>query len=482
MLKIKKGLFWIFFAFIAVILAMNVGFNFVYRNIFGYVVGIIYCGAVFLMCKKYSKCEKLQGVKSVYILAALVVTGFALRLGYALFSKAVPVSDYATMFGAAKSLAEGYNPFELGSYFHRFTHMTAFTYVCGLLFKAFGVNLFLVKVINIFMSCVCIVLMYFISKKLFGKNAGILSAVIYTFFPASIAYCSVFATENFAMPFLLLSLYLVICAYKSEKTRVCFYYMAAAGVVLSIGCLFRSVWPFFLCAYLISVLILFRGFLRKTSIVALLLTFVIVFQAVSSFFYNTGVTKYRLEKSAVPYSVYVLVGLNFETNGAYSAEDQGIYYEVGGDTEKMNEVVKERIIKRVTENPLKIIPLMCVKTVMIFGQGEFNGFYWSYGSNGMEFDDPRLVFFYNIASMYFIMLLIGIMFVLKCYKYSGRICLLSLLILGFEAGLMLMEIQSRYSYSVAFVFVILASAFVFEDLDSLNKKKEKVECDDKEIL
>lgn len=479
MLNIKKGLFWIFFAFIIVIMAINIGFNIFYSNIYGYIVGILYSGGVFWICRKYSKSEKLQNIKSVYIIGVLIVVGFALRLGYANFSKAVPVSDYATMFQASKAYAAGNNPFVLGSYFHRFTHMTTFTYVCGLLFKTFGVNLYLIKIISIVMSCICIVLMYFISKKLFGKNAGILSAVLYTFLPPSIAYCSVFATENFAMPFLMLSLYLVICAYKSEKIRNAFIYMAISGIVLSVGCLFRSVWPFYISAYLISVIILFKGVLKKLSVVALLLTFVIVTQLVSNYYYNTGVTQYKLEKSAVPYSVYVLVGLNYETNGAYNAEDQVIYYEVNGDTEKMNEVVKERIVERIKENSFKLIPLMFIKTAMIFGQGEFNGFYWSYGDEGMAYEHPERVFFYNIASIYFVMLLIGILYVLRRYKYSGRICLLSLLILGFEAGLMLMEIQARYSYSVVFVFVIIASAFVFEDLE---KKKEKVECDAKEVL
>jgi len=36
------------------------------------------------------------------------------------------------------------------------------------------------------------------------------------------------------------------------------------------------------------------------------------------------------------------------------------------------------------------------------------------------------------------------------------------MILGFEAGLMLMEVQPRYTYSVAYVFVICASMAICE--------------------
>ena len=35
------------------------------------------------------------------------------------------------------------------------------------------------------------------------------------------------------------------------------------------------------------------------------------------------------------------------------------------------------------------------------------------------------------------------------------------MILGFEGGLMLMEVQSRYTYSVAYVFVIIGAMSVY---------------------
>ena len=46
-------------------------------------------------------------------------------------------------------------------------------------------------------------------------------------------------------------------------------------------------------------------------------------------------------------------------------------------------------------------------------------------------------------------------------KYKSLLCLLCLMILGFEGGLMLMEVQSRYTYSVAYVFVIIGAMSVY---------------------
>ena len=49
----------------------------------------------------------------------------------------------------------------------------------------------------------------------------------------------------------------------------------------------------------------------------------------------------------------------------------------------MAEVVKERLIKRISDNKEKIVPLLFKKTNTIFGYGEFNSVYWSYGNNGV---------------------------------------------------------------------------------------------------
>lgn len=46
-------------------------------------------------------------------------------------------------------------------------------------------------------------------------------------------------------------------------------------------------------------------------------------------------------------------------------------------------------------------------------------------------------------------------------KYKSLLCLLCLMILGFEGGLMLMEVQSRYTYSAAYVFVIIGAMSVY---------------------
>ena len=477
-MKVLRNTFlYIFMLFILVILGMNV-FNFYVSHpsfkeffcAFGYVA------FTFLIVFYIQRTKNLDTKKSIIILLSLILIGFVIRLLYALYVKCEPISDYETMRRSALQVAKGdFSPFGQHTYFHRFVHMTNFTLVCGVLFKIFGENIFVVKMVSIILSCVCIFVMYLIGKKLCDKRMGLTLSAIYTFFVPAIAYTSVFTSENFAMVHLLLSLYFVISAYKRETLKNTVIDMLIAGVFLAFGCLFRGVAPFYLSAYVIATFTVFAKKTKLLSVVSLLVAFFTMYNAVSLTLYHTGITTYKLSDGDVPFTVYMLVGFNFETNGMFSAEDQGIYYEVNQDKEKMAKVVKERLIKRIKENPEKIIPLMFKKTNTIYGYGEFNSVYWSYENNGNEGEKHNIGIFYKTASLYYILLLILTLYGAVFTKNKSLYCILSLMILGFEAGLMLMEVQPRYTYSVAYVFIICASMAISEmkqkPLTNLIKKR-----------
>lgn len=464
-MKVVRNTFlYIFMLFIIVILCMNV-FNFYvasssFKDIF---CAVIYLSFVSLIVFYIWKTKNIEGKKSLIILLSLIVMGFIIRLLYAFYVKCEPISDYETMRRSALYVAKGdFSPFGQHTYFHRFVHMTNFTLVCGFLFKLFGTNIFVVKLVSIIISCLCIYIMYLIGKKLSNERLGLTISAIYTFFIPSIAYTSVFTSENFAMPFLLMSLYFVINAYKKEKLKNTIIEMLFAGIFLALGCLFRGVAPFYLCAYVIATLTVFAKKTKLLGTLSLLVAFFTMYNAVSLSLYHTGITSYKLTDGDVPFTIYMLVGFNFETGGMFSAEDQGIYYEVNQDKDKMAKVVKERLIKRIKENPHKIIPLMFKKTNTIYGYGEFNSVYWSYDNNGNEGEKPNISIFYRTASLYYIALLILTLYGLVFTKKKSLYCIFALMILGFEAGLMLMEVQPRYTYSVAYVFVICASMAICE--------------------
>ncbi len=458
---IKLVLQWICILFTTLILLLSVGQFFKTGTFSGIADGIIYTAFVWglaFVLNKYG-----QTIKSGILIAFLCVGAFVLRMVYIDFSGTVPVSDYKTMYDGAVFYANGGNPFYLHSYFHRFPHMTFFTYVCGSIFRCFGENLYLIKVINAVLSCLCVLIVYFIAKKLFGKKAGLTAALIYTFFPPAVTYPSVFTSENFALPFLMLSLYFIICAGKETTNKCVIMNAALSGLCVAAGCLFRGVWHFYITAYVIIILLMFNK-KRIISLVPFAATMFIVFQLVSNTLFYRGVTEYKLDNGDVPSSVYILVGFNFETGGMFSAEDQDLYFEAGQNKEVMSEMVNERLKQRISSNVGKIVPLLISKTAKIYADGEFDAFVWSYP------DANTLPILYNISLVYYVSMLAVIMFLLMKRKKSMDFMMLFVILLTFEAGLMLMEVQPRYTFACAYVFVILASAIMRKKEERENEK------------
>lgn len=470
--RLKKILYRIFVVFIGLLVILSFGEGLIKPSLSGYILGILYTGMVVGLCWLFVKYKKTENVKSGYILAGLMIVGMVLRILYVKFSQPIPISDYNTMYEGAKTLAAGNNPFKLFSYFHRFPHMTMFTYVNGMLYKFFGVNIFLTQMLSAALSVCSILIIYLVAERLFDRKAGLAAATIYTFLPPSIAYCAVFTSENFAMPFLILSMYFVVCAYKSADKKHIALYMFAAGAVLSVGCLFRGVWTFYLAAYLVSIFVLFAKKTKIISALALILAFVMVYQTVNLALYHSGITKYKMSESAVPYSVYMLVGFSFDTFGMYNEDDQNIFYEVDYDKEEMAHIVNQRLKQRISDNFWKIPLLMVIKTAIIFARGEFHSVFWSYEINGIEGEKPGLIELYKISSIYYLSMLIAAFYVLIKKKYMFKMLLPGLLILGFEAGLMLMEVQPRYPYSAVFAFALLASAIAFKEETKLQSEQE----------
>ncbi|MBR2476736.1 MAG: glycosyltransferase family 39 protein [Clostridia bacterium] len=463
---IKKSMIMVFsllFAFVAFFLLSR------YRllNAGDLVFGICYCltaacGVIF--ASKVSDDKKVRIAIIISMLMAAVI-----RIIYVHITETAPVSDYKTMYESAVAFANGNNPFLQKSYFHRFPHMTFYPLVCGIIFRFSGANILLIKYLHILLSVMCIPVIYKLCTLLCNRKAGIAAAWLYTFFPPSIAYCAVFATENFALPFLITSLYFLVCAYKSSATKERLIKILISGALLTVGCLFRGVWIYYIVSYIAIILIIFSHDKIK-SILALVCTFVLLFAAVSNILYLSNATKYKITSGDVPYSTYILVGFNFETKGMFSAEDQNLYFEAGQNKDEMQKLVSAKLMKRIKENPHRILPLLADKTCTVFASSDFDGIYWSYANNGRDGDKPMMSAFYCASLLYYSSLIIMIFIAVFRNKGNRTIIVPTVILLVFECGLMLMEVQPRYTYSCAYAFILLAS-YIF---NNHGNKKEVV--------
>lgn len=402
--------------------------------------------------------DKMKKRTVYFCLAGIILLGFILRIATVFLIPCVPVSDYNTMFSAGVSVAEGGKPFTMGSYFQRFPHMTTFSALCGFLMKVFGKDVITIKIFSVLFKTVAIFAAALIGKELKGRKGMLSSAFLYSVFLPDIFYTPVVASENFALTFILFAVYFYIKAYKCENNNKSSILMLYCGMILSAGCLLRGVAPFYLAAFSGGIILCFKTFKKKfLSIVALLASFLLIFNFASLVLYHSGISEYKLSDKGEPYIVYILVGSNFETNGMYSSEDHGVYLDAGEDPQKASEIAKEKLIERLKSNPDKILPLLINKTKIIWSDASFNSVYWSMVENGEEADN----LFYPVAqsmckTMYNLLLILSVLFLVL---YNKRLIsfMLLLLPLAFEGGLMLMEIQPRYTFSIAYIFAVFAA-------------------------
>ncbi len=409
----------------------------------------------FMFCKFE---EKMSNKCFSLIFAGIITLGFLLRLLTVFKIPCEPFSDYNTMIDTAKNFAEGGRPFVYGSYFQRFPHMTSYTVFCGALMKIFGTDILVIKIFSVIFKTFAIWVAGLLGKEFFGRRGLLTASFIYALFPADIFYTPVAATENFAITFLLLSFLFYIKAFKEEDNKKVLVYSFVSGLVLSLGCLLRGVAPFYFAAYFAGILLLFGRIRKKLlSFGAIIVSFLIIFQAANLFLFYSGITDYKLSDKGEPYTVYMLVGFNFDTNGMYSAEDHSVYLDSGENPEKASSVAVDKLVERVKNNKEKIIPLFLKKTDIIWSDGSFNGVYWSMVENGTGNVNPFSGKAQIVCNSFYYTLLIMTALVLVFYKNRRISFLHLLLILAFEGGLMLMEIQPRYTFSCAYILVLMSA-------------------------
>lgn len=458
-MKILKNFFGYFFSVLFGIIGVSVIF-FTVRSavsvsvpyISGAAAALLLGAFIFFVIKALEK-DKISARAALgFSLAA----AFIVRLLYILNVHTVPVSDFKTMFEAADLASKGdFSSFALGTYLHRFSHLTCFPLLCSLIFRLGG-NLFTVKVINMLLSVSGTYIIYLILKEMRGEKAGAAAALIYAFFLPSICYMTVFASENFAIPLFMLSFLELIKAYKSEKIKSVCLRAAASGAFIAFGCLMRGVSPFYISAYAVGILTVFRRHGKLPALLCLAAAFALITKIVGFAVFESGITEYKLGESRVPFTMFILTGFNFETHGMYSEQDHAIYYEAGGDTKEMEKIIKQRVSERIRENASKLPEHFCRKTYIAFGDGDFGGVYWSC-ENGENKSNFTRFFMRSYANVFYILLLALCASGFFRAREKDMFCMSALLPLAFWGGLMLMEVQPRYPFAAAYMFVILAA-------------------------
>lgn len=371
-----------------------------------------------------------------------------------------PFSDFGLMFKCGDNFAKGeYWIFKGTSYMGRFTHLTAFTIYLGLIQKYFTNALLTIKIINVILSTINIYLIYLISNELFdSKEKALWVSLISCLFPPFIFYNSVTCSENIAMPFFLLSVYLFILAVKSKKSPI---WLLFAGAVLSIGNIFRFVGIVFLIAYIVYLIIYWNKKRLILSCSLVLVSFIIPLYMANSVLISLGITEYPLWRGSEPNITSVLKGTNIEANGMWNEEDSHIPILYNYDYKAVEKASKEIIVERLTKTPVpKLVLFYIKKFTMQWSIGDFSAIYWSTTKVNIEniaSKLSRLAPFYS--QLYYIAMValcwLGLFY--KEYRTKNKVInLFYIIFCGYGLFYLLTEMQTRYAYIVSWIFPILS--------------------------
>lgn len=402
--------------------------------------------------------------KRIFIIS-LFVTSLIVRVIWVLLVDTKPVSDFFLMQDAAMKIINGDKASLLDDlYFSSWVYQLGFTTYLVALNKLFGGSLLAIKLVNALIVSFIPVVIYKIVEKLISERSARFSSLMYSLYFASIAYTSTLTNQHITTLFFYLAIYLILTKFNNKWTFV------LAGILMGLGQIIRPEGDIVLLALILFIIfkdtnINKKYFITLGKTLGVAVIFFIVTNIFSVYLINAGVTRYEFGNRN-PLWKFV-TGLNYESNGSYSAEDNELLYYVPAGDEK-NEMEKE-IIKERISNPKKIAVLFAKKTVTFWGAND-NSFSFIY-------TDEEMYNKYNDISValeklqYFIIILLFAIGVWELYKRRRfeNLHLFLIMFLGYIFVYMLIEIQIRYRYFIIPLLVIIAAY----GIESIMLRREK---------
>lgn len=398
------------------------------------------------------------------MLYCIVISGFILRLVWAIITKSTPVSDFKTVYDSATNLLSGDNSSFVGlGYFARFPHMTTYVLLFSLIIKFFGANaLFVMKIINVTFSTGAIVLVYLICNKIFKDYKKVLLGTFFiSILPSAVLYVPVYCSENIAIPFYLASIYLFILVV--EKKNNCLL-LILSGVLLCIGHLFRMVAYVVLIAYIMYIFIYHRDkfIIKIRNSLLILIPFILTFMIFSNSLIKMNITDRNIWDGSEPNITSAVRGSNIESGGSWNPDDAKFieYLLHTTDKESVAKACTERIIERYTTTPpLELGKFFIRKIATQWAYGDNSGAYWSQlgiDENDIIFDiSGKGVLWYQLVYAIILLLIIKGLFNKNEHIDNKVINLFYIILCGFGAMLLILENQCRYAFIINYIFAIL---------------------------
>lgn len=429
--------------FCAVILIQNI-----FRTLTGQpgvvLIGLLAGCVVFSLCLRYLR--PFRGFAPV-----LFLVRFALALFFILWLDSQPVQDFATMYDAARQLAQGSRAYLDNIYFFNWAYQSAFVAYEALVIALFGSSLLPLQLLNAVYLAGTNVLVYLIAKRFLPERAAMTVGVLYAIYPAPLFLAGVLTNQHLSV-FLLYSALYVLLSKELTALRA-----LGTGALIALGNAMRPIGVILMLAALLWLLIRalhwtdWRSALHGLYVAV---SYFAVGAALSGLIAVTGINPEGLANNQPMWKF--VVGLNQDSNGSWNRADYETYLSLPTQEghEAMTEVVKERL----SVGPIKLAGLALRKSSVMWASNE--DLYWGFGH--LDQEAPAISFPVTLSwnSMQLLLgsidkgiyllafgfALVGLILRLRSPERCGRSLPLVLLLCGYYGVHLIVEVQSRYRY------------------------------------
>ena len=315
-----------------------------------FVFGLIGCCFYYILSDTDSFIQR-RSTKNFLIISVFVI--ILLRLIWILVVPTIPYSDF-----------EVYNNFGILISKQFPTHLLSidygsrgfgYSFVLGIIYKIFGENLFIAKLLNVFLSALIGILLYLIAEYLFDESTARIITVLYSIWPAQIMYNSVLASEHLFIFVLFLGIAMFIGAIKVKPDASTNIFLA--GIVFGLAYTVRFLSLIVVATGFMTLLFVQEQSLKNRIRSALLLIsgFVIVW----IFFTGLGVAVDIPSDPRTGIQNSLLMGTNYEYTGQWNPVDNQIWDNYS--PEEAKKVAFQTGLSRIAENPDGFIKLIFEK-------------------------------------------------------------------------------------------------------------------------
>lgn len=404
----------------------------------------------------------------------LFLVRFALALFFILWLGSQPVQDFATMYSAARQLAAGSREYLDNVYFFNWAYQSAFVAYEALVISLFGPSLLPLQLLNAACLAGTNVLVYLIAKRFLPEKSAMTVGVLYALYPAPLFLSGVLTNQHLSVFLLYSALYLLLGKELTPRRAL------GAGAVIALGNAIRPIGVILMLAAVLWLLIQAACKMDWKHVLhsmAVALGYFAIGAALSGLIVVIGINPEGLSNNQPMWKF--VVGLNQDSSGSWNREDYETYLSLPAQEahESMTQAVKERL--RV--GPAKLAGLAWRKSAVMWAGSE--DLYWGFGHLDQEAPaiTPRVPLSWNsmqlllgsldmgIYLLAFGLALMGLLLRLRKPERCGHTLPLVLLLCGYYAVHLIVEVQSRYRYFLmpcVFLLAGIAIARLFGEKSS----------------